>query len=96
MAQFCSGLSGWFDRDVVDRTGIVGVFDFHIDAHQVRLPDLSAAPPADGAPPPPQWDRAATFKLFQAALPKLGLKLEPARGLGPFLVIDHVERPSGN
>ena len=32
----------------------------------------------------------------QTALQKFGLKLEPAQGPGEFLVIDHVERPSGN
>lgn len=97
IAQFCSNLSGYFDRDVVDKTGIAGVFDIHVDAHRVDLPDLSAGPPADGAPPhAPQWDQAATFKLFQAALPKIGLKLEAAKGAGVYLVIDHVERPSGN
>jgi uncharacterized protein (TIGR03435 family) len=97
IAQFCSNLSGYFDRDVVDKTGITGVFDIHVDARRADLPDLSTGPPADGAPPPAiQWDRVATFKLFQAALPKIGLKLEPAKGVGVFLVIDHVERPSGN
>jgi uncharacterized protein (TIGR03435 family) len=97
IAQLCRNLSGFFDRDVVDKTGITGVFDIHIDASRVDLPDLSAGPPAEGTPPPPrEWDRAATFKAFQAALPKIGLKLEPAKGSGVFLVIDHVERPSGN
>jgi uncharacterized protein (TIGR03435 family) len=30
------------------------------------------------------------------AVEKLGLKLEPAKGRGEFLVIDRVERPSEN
>jgi uncharacterized protein (TIGR03435 family) len=30
------------------------------------------------------------------AIGKFGLKVVPAKGLGQFLVIDHVERPSGN
>jgi len=37
--------------------------------------------------------------MFTAAmqmLGKLGLKFVPAKGFGQFLVIDHVERPSGN
>jgi uncharacterized protein (TIGR03435 family) len=31
-----------------------------------------------------------------AAFRKIGLKLEPAKGSGQFIVIDHVERPSEN
>jgi bla regulator protein BlaR1 len=97
IAQFCSVISGWFDRDVIDKTGIPGVFDLHLDAHRVDLPDLSAGDPAAGTPPRrAETDYAATLKAFQAALLKLGLKLEPAKGPGVFLVIDHVERPSGN
>ena len=48
IAQLCSNLSGFFDRDVIDKTGIKGVFDIHIDAHRVDLPDLSASPPPTG------------------------------------------------
>jgi len=98
MAQLCSGLSGWLDRDVVDKTGIPGVFDIHLTgAQRVYLPDLSSAPPpADGPRRPPEIDLPATLKQLNAALPKLGLQLVPGKGLAPFLVIDHVERPSGN
>ena len=51
----------------------------------------------DGMPPPrPELNREATAKAFQRALPKIGLKLEPAMGAGTFLVIDHIERPTEN
>jgi bla regulator protein blaR1 len=102
IANLCRLLSNVSDRDVIDKTGIAGMFDIHFDTHPV-------APPADATPglTDPAEPRPATaaeralveserFAQFQAALPKLGLKLEPAKGSGGFLVIDHVERPSGN
>jgi hypothetical protein len=56
----------------------------------------------DGMPPPrpeldrdPELDREATAKAFQRALPKIGLKLEPAMAAGMFLVIDHIEATNG-
>jgi hypothetical protein len=50
-----------------------------------------------GMPPPrPELDREATAKAFQRALPKIGLKLEPAMGAGMFLVIYRIERPTEN
>jgi uncharacterized protein (TIGR03435 family) len=95
----CRNLSSLFDRDVTDKTGIAGFFDIHVGVDRVMLPvnDAAAEPTGDGDPPRrPQLDRLATFRAFQSALPKLGLKLRPAKGAGVFLVIDHVERPSGN
>ena len=40
-------------------------------------------------------ERRCSLAAMQV-LGKLGLKLAPAKRLGQFLVIDHVERPSGN
>ncbi len=97
IARLCQNLSAGIDREVIDKTGITGTYDIQLDAHVVTLPDLSAAPPVEGMPPrPPEIDHAATLKLFQAALQKVGLKLSPAMGKGVVLVIDHVERPSRN
>jgi uncharacterized protein (TIGR03435 family) len=84
LAHLCELLSGWFDRDVIDKTGLAGMFDFHFD-----LPLLE--PPGDGVTP-----ESARLTAMMPVLAKLGFKLAPARALGQFLVIDHVERPSGN
>ena len=98
IAGLCQNLSMLLDRDVVDKTGIAGFYDVELDADRVMLPPDDAAPPRDPdmPPPPPQWDRLATAKAYQKAFAKIGLRLEPAKGAGVFLVIDHVERPTEN
>jgi len=94
----CQNLSMLLDRDVVDKTGIAGFYDVELDAERVVLPPDDAAAPRDPdmPPPRPETDPLATAKAFQKAFPKIGLKLEPAKGAGVFLVIDHVERPTEN
>ena len=96
ITKFCQFLSSNMDRDVIDRTGIPGRFDLQIDAGRVYLPAADSGPRDDGMPFMPETDYAATAKAFQSALPKIGLKLESARGPGLFLVVDHVEKPSEN
>jgi uncharacterized protein (TIGR03435 family) len=96
MAGLCRQLSAFLDRDVIDKTGIAGRFDLQIDADRAYLPAADSQPPGDGMPFMPEIDDEATAKAFQRALPKIGLKLEPAKGAGVVLVIDHVERPTEN
>jgi uncharacterized protein (TIGR03435 family) len=107
MPEFSQALAGRLDREVVDRTGITGLFDFEFD----MFPDASSAtlgpapnpggPPPPPAPPPPPGPNGLTdpggpFVVTQAALQKFGLRLESAKGPVRFLVIDRVERPSEN
>jgi uncharacterized protein (TIGR03435 family) len=97
IASLCRQLlSGWSDRDVIDKTGLAGMFDFHFDIDSMEPPD--DATPEPGAPGLPRHanNNAAMFAAVVRELPKLGLKLMPAKGVGEYLVIDHVERPSGN
>jgi uncharacterized protein (TIGR03435 family) len=93
MANFAEQLQILVDRDVIDKTGISGVFDIHVEVPVEDLTaDASAGRPDDGAPRTPADESALAF----AAVRKLGLKLESAEGPGEVFLIDHVERPSEN
>ncbi len=95
IAHLCRNFSAVFDRDVVDKTGIEGLFDIYLDIPPEPRRAGDAAVPGPTAPPGrPDPDR--TFAAAKAALQKLGLRLEAAKSAGQFLVIDHVERPSEN
>jgi uncharacterized protein (TIGR03435 family) len=96
LANFCAQLSIVMDRDVVDKTGIAGVFDIHVES-----PPADPAPEAPAGPMPrgPMPRASLADPLGSAlltAVEKVGLRLEPAKGSGEILVIDHVEKPSGN
>jgi uncharacterized protein (TIGR03435 family) len=87
IADSCKNL-GWnaMDRPVIDRTGIDGIFNFHVEfTADESTPNLfdPYRPASDPGP-----------SIFTAVLEQLGLKLEPAKGPRDFLVIDHVERPT--
>ncbi|HTX37345.1 MAG TPA: M56 family metallopeptidase [Bryobacteraceae bacterium] len=87
VASICSLIRGQVGRKVIDRTGLTGLFNYHLD--------VVVGPP--GAPPGGDDPNAPDpLSVVTAALAKLGLKIEPAKGIAEFLVIDHVERPSPN
>jgi uncharacterized protein (TIGR03435 family) len=85
-------------RNVLDRTGLKGNYDFTLK----WTPDQSSAgmmqgppgggPPPDNAPPPD----ASGPSVFTAVQEQLGLKLESTKGPVDILIIDHVEQPSEN
>jgi bla regulator protein blaR1 len=90
--EFSKLLNLALDRPVIDKTGLTARFDFHLefapDQATPRLP-----PAGDGAT---AADSGGVPSIFTALQEQLGLKLQPTRGPGEFLVIDHVERPSEN
>jgi uncharacterized protein (TIGR03435 family) len=84
LEDFARGfLNGAFlDRRVVNRTGLEARYDIHL----TFSPALSGIDPgalADAAP-----------SIHQALREQLGLRLEPARGKGEYLVVDRIERPT--
>jgi len=90
ITDLCRELTKYVERDIVDKTGIEGVFDVHLDLTPADLFYPDAAP-----------DPASTFtpgdgRAIAAALDRLGLQMRPAKGSAPSLAIDHVERPSEN
>jgi uncharacterized protein (TIGR03435 family) len=73
------------DRPVINQTGISGRFDYHLEF----APEATSPEAGDQSGP-------GGPSLFTAIQQQLGLKLEPAKSKGEFLVIDRVEKPSGN
>ncbi len=75
-------------RNVIDRTGMAGIFDLNLKwrIDPLASPVSAGVVPADSAGP----------SLFNALEDQLALKLQQAKGPVEVLVIDHVERPSAN
>jgi uncharacterized protein (TIGR03435 family) len=86
-------LASNLDRPVINQTGIKGLFDFHLEFAPDDAPSAfgDTAPSASGAPPEQPGP-----SIFTALQQQLGLKLEPAKPPGDFVVIDRVEKPSAN
>ena len=82
MATLTDNLSMRLHNTVVDKTGLARKYDF-----QLQWSGIDAIPTESDAPWPP---------LLTAIQQQMGLKLEMGKGQTPVLVIDHVERPSGN
>jgi uncharacterized protein (TIGR03435 family) len=81
MAVFAKTLSHQLHRAVIDETGLTGIYDLDL-----RWTGDDALNPDPNAPP----------GLFTALEEQLGLKLQPAKGPVPTLVVDNVEMPTEN
>jgi uncharacterized protein (TIGR03435 family) len=87
------------DRPVFNRTGIAGKYNFSLEWAPDETAPGGAGRGGDRGGLPvatPDADDPAGVSIFTAVQQQLGLKLEPAKGPREFLVIDHVEKPSGN
>ena len=84
-------LNGYRGRFVIDKTGLTGKFDFHLETEisaerrQRMAEEANLLLGPSTAPPLPD-----------ALQQQLGLKLESTKGLVEFLVIDLIDRPSSN
>lgn len=81
MADFIMGMQFFFDRPLVDQTGIPGRHDFKL---RYTYDETHASDP--NAPP----------GLFTAIQDQLGLKLDAVKAPIDVFVLDHVEQPSAN
>jgi uncharacterized protein (TIGR03435 family) len=81
-------------RPVIDKTGITGLFTFHVE---FGADEATVMPQRPGAQPAPQTepsDLPSGPSIFTVFEKQLGLKLVATKGPEGFLVIAHVERPS--
>ena len=86
-------LVGNLDRMVIDKTGLRGTYDLHLEWDRRATAEIleSGGP---GSPPKTAIREDAGPSLFAAVEEQLGLKLESGKGPVEVLVIDHAEKPS--
>jgi len=88
------------DRIVINKSGIAGKYDFHLefspDETTAGLNALRAGPIGDRAFPQPTASDPPGGPSIFTAIQQLGLKLESAKGPREFLVIDSAEKPTEN
>jgi uncharacterized protein (TIGR03435 family) len=87
MAELTRQLSMQLAKNVVDKTGLTGQYDFNLQWSEAAATSDGAS--SDAAP-------AAGPSLFDAIQEQLGLKLVPQKGPEDVLIIDHVEWPEGS
>ena len=86
MAELARQLSMQLGKNVVDKTGLAGQYDFNLQWSEAAATSDGAS--KDSAP--------AAGSLFDAVQEQLGLKLVPQKGPEDVVVIDHVEWPEGS
>jgi uncharacterized protein (TIGR03435 family) len=77
-------------RIVIDRTGIAGSFDYHLE----WVPDPANMPMINGAKP--DGSKLDAASIFTAVQEQLGLKLEATKGPVEILVIERAEKAAEN
>ncbi len=85
MEEFAYWLSTQLNQPIIESTGLTGRYDLKLewaDDSQPSGPDATAEAPR--------------MSIFAAVEYQLGLKLESTKGPVEVLIIDHVEKPSGN
>jgi bla regulator protein BlaR1 len=83
MSDLAAVVENWTDRPLLDKTGIEGLYRFETAGW------LPMDPMASRSDIP---DALTVFQMFE----KLGLKMEPQKGVVEVYVIDHLEKPSEN
>ncbi len=95
IANLVGLLARYVDRPIVDKTGLTGNFDFFLQFTTNQGALQPTGGDASSGALPPSSDTNAPY-LLTAVQEQLGLKLEPGKGPAEMIVIDHVEKPSGN
>jgi uncharacterized protein (TIGR03435 family) len=93
MGRFADLLSDVADRKVIDRTGLAGEFDIHLNLSEA---DLGHPSDANSEEAKLARDPAEIFSKVRSAVQKLGLHIEPAKALSESLFVERAEKPTAN
>lgn len=97
-------ITPYFDRPVINATGLSGGYQVTLDIGLVDLRALQATMRAAGSPCPPSGCPSSTTTLSDPAgrslrdsIKTMGLRMSPEKHLLDVVVVDHIERiPTGN
>lgn len=91
-------LPSFVDRPVVDKTGLTGRYDIHLEFAPDNAPGRGAVLLNGVERPdlPAPSTEAMGPSIFTALQEQLGLKLSPGKGSAEVIVVDHAEKPSAN
>ena len=93
MDSLAKSMSGTVGRPVVNKTGLLGKFDWKLE----WSPETGQMKPqVPGETPTAVIPETAGPSIFTALQEQLGLKLEAQKGPAPVLVIERAEKPSPN
>ena len=96
LTQICHYLDGiGIDRPLIDKTGVADTELFDVQL-QFSIDDSTPGLQPRDTGGDTGVESTSAFPSLFTAIQQLGLKLVPAKGPGKFVVIDGVERPSGN
>ena len=87
--NFIAGLSQQLGRTVIDKTGLAGLYDIKLQ----WTPELAQGAGGNSDAPSDESTRPSIFTALQE---QLGLRLESAKGPVEVMVIDSVQKPTGN
>lgn len=98
LERFAQSLSMMVGRNVMDKTGLAGVYDIDLkwtpdDAEQGVMRQYMGGEKPGGGPPPADPNGPS---LFAAIQDQLGLKLEPQKAPVELVIIDRIEKATEN
>jgi uncharacterized protein (TIGR03435 family) len=100
MDRLADALTNMVGRKVVDKTGLIGLYDvdlkFALGEMSGMIRMISAGPGAGPAPAPAQVPASAGPTIFTALQEQAGLKLDPDKASVEYTIIDSMEKPTEN
>jgi uncharacterized protein (TIGR03435 family) len=96
MESLAAFLSGQVGRRVVDKTGLTGIYAFTLEWMPDQGQSVALAGGASEGQPSSAASESSGASLVSEMERKLGLRLESGKSPIESVVIDHVEKPSGN
>jgi len=89
--DIAAGLRVVLDRDVINKTGLTGLYHFHLtfQPDQTTANGLFHVAPVDDTP-------TGAPSIFKAIQERMGMRLDSAKGPGESFIIESIERPTEN